>query len=157
MSKPLNNILQWNLRGLRGKTTELQCLISKYYPEVMALQETKLPPNEKFPIFLTKKYIIHQKNRTAYGGGVALMIHEDVSHSLINIATNLEAVAAIIYYHSQNIAICSIYLPPDDPFPENDFKTLTASLPQSFLILGDTNTKHPLWGSPSSDENSSNT
>ena len=151
MDKPLNNILQWNLRGLRGKVTELQCLLSKYHPEVVALQETKLPPNEKFPIWFIKRYFIYQKNRTAHGGGVALMIHKDVSHSLLNIATNLEAVAATIHYNNQNITVCSVYLPTDNPFPENDFKNLIASLPQPFLILGDTNTKHPMWGAPSSD------
>ena len=141
---PLNNILQWNLNGLRGKITQLQCLLTKYNPEVTALQETKMPPDELFPIHFRRKFSIHKKNRTAHGGGVALMINTNIRHTKLNIATNLEAVAATIHYHNQNITVCSMYLPPEEPFPENEFKTFISNLPQPFLILGDTNTKHSL-------------
>ena len=45
-----NNILQWNINGLRGKCTQLQCLLGKYNPNIIALQETKLPPNVTYEI-----------------------------------------------------------------------------------------------------------
>ena len=108
---PLNNILQWNLNGLRGKITQLQCLLTKYNPEVTALQETKMPPNEPFPEHLERKFSIVKKNRTARGGGVALMINKKLSHTKLNIATNMEAVAATIHYHNQTLQSV-VYISP---------------------------------------------
>ena len=140
--------MQWNLKGFRSRLGQLKCLIQEYQPEIIALQETKLPPGH---IYNNRKYHIYRKDRSAHGGGVALMIDKNLSHSLINITSPLEVVAATIHYKNQNITICSLYLPPGIAFPERDFKLLLPKLPKPFLILGDTNSKHPLWGSPDSD------
>ena len=83
------------------------------------------------------------------------MINNKISHSLLQINTNLEIIAATIHYPSQNLTICSVYLPPGCEFPEAEFKALTTLLPQPFLILGDTNSKHRLWGSPTTDQRGS--
>ena len=150
MTSQLQNIVQWNLNGFRSKITQLACLITKHQPEILALQETKLPPGEPYQ---HSTYFLLRKDRNADGGGVALMINKNISYIPITLNTPLEAVAATFHYQNQKITICSLYIPPVPPaqFPVNHLKTLINSLPKPFLILGDVNSKHTYWGSPTSD------
>ena len=150
MTSQLQNIVQWNLNGFRSKITQLACLITKHQPEILALQETKLPPGEPYQ---HSTYFLLRKDRNADGGGVALMIYKNISYIPITLNTPLEAVAATFHYQNQKITICSLYIPPVPPaqFPVNHLKTLINSLPKPFLILGDVNSKHTYWGSPTSD------
>jgi hypothetical protein len=43
--------------------------------------------------------------------------------------------------------VCSLYLPPSIAISGRDLDALVSSLPQPFLLLGDFNAHHPLWGS----------
>ena len=142
-----NNILQWNINGLRGKCTQLQCLLGKYNPNIIALQETKLPPNITYEIKKNKFHNFH-KNGAAHGGGVALYISKNLPTKEVQLQTNLEAVAATVWYQHTKMTACSLYLNPDIPFPINDFIALLDELPSPYLILGDFNCKNSLWGSP---------
>ena len=139
-----NNILQWNINGLRNKITQLQLLFSKYNPDAIALQETKLPANIEYS---PKKYQSYYKNRTAHGGGVAIIVSENIPSTRIELTTPLEAVAVKLFYQEQTLTVCSYYQ-PDQNFPEDDFKNLVAQLPSPHLILGDYNSKSDRWGSP---------
>ena len=138
--------MQWNLNGFRSKLTQLQCLITKHQPEIIALQETKLPPGETYN---NSKYFLLRKDRGAHGGGVALMINKNISYIPVTLNTPIEAVAATFHYQNQKITICSLYIPPVRPleFPTNDLKNLLNNLPKPYLILGDVNSKHVYWGS----------
>ena len=42
--------------------------------------------------------------------------------------------------------MCSLYLPPNNPFPREEILNLMHQLPEPFLILGDVNGRHPMWG-----------
>ena len=61
--------------------------------------------------------------------------------------TPLEAVAASIDFPKRKLTVCSIYIPPNSVFTENQFRDLIRQLPKPFLILGDFNAKHGMWGS----------
>ena len=150
MTSQPQKIMQWNLDGFKSKLSHLTCLITKHQPDILALQETKLPPNKQYQ---HSKYFLLRKDRDENGGGVALMIKTDISYIPITLNTPLEVVAATFHYQNQNITICSIYIPPvtSAQFPVNDIKNLINSLPKPFLILGDVNSKHVYWGSPTSD------
>ena len=136
------------MKGFRTRLGQLKCLLQEYQPEIVALQETRLYGGYTYK---NNKYHIYRKDRNANGGGVALMINKNLSHTPLQITSPLELIAATIHYKDQNITICSLYLPPGIAFPEREFKLILPKLPKPFLILGDTNSKHPLWGSPNSD------
>ena len=62
-------ILQWNIRGLKqNHTSGLQPLISNQNPDIISLQETKLPNND-FKIKNYESYhYVHKKSLIAAGG-----------------------------------------------------------------------------------------
>ena len=140
-----NNILQWNINGLRSKITQLRILLSKYNPDAIALQETKLPIDIEYD---PKNYQPFYENRNGDGGGVALLVNENIPCTRVRLTSPLEAVAVKMFYQEQTITICSLYLPPEGNFPVNDFKNLVNELPSPHLILGDYNSKSYRWGSP---------
>ena len=145
LSNNIKNILQWNINSLKSKITQLQCLMHEYQPSIMALQETKLPPSIAYNI---KKYNAYNKNRNADGGGVSLYINNVLPSAPFQLQSNLEAVAATVWYQNKKITFCSLYLPPGIAFPTENFINLLDELPKPFMILGDFNSKNNCWGSP---------
>ena len=47
---------------------------------------------------------------------------------------------------NKRYTICSLYLPPNDLVQHEVIVDLINQLPQPFLLLGDMNSRHPLWG-----------
>ena len=78
-------------------------------------------------------------------GGVALYVRNDTPQNHIAIQSALQATAVQIHLQ-RKYTICSLYLPPNEVFPSNEFKSLIQQLPYPFLILGDMNGRNPLWG-----------
>ena len=97
MTSQPQKIMQWNLDGFKSKLSHLTCLITKHQPDILALQETKLPPNKQYQ---HSKYFLLRKDRDENGGGVALMIKTDISYIPITLNTPLEVVAATFHYQN---------------------------------------------------------
>ena len=72
------------------------------------------------------------------------MVNQALQHSVVNLDTDLQAVAVRILF-SKFITVCSLYLPPDCNFNVNDLQSLTDQLPSPFLLLGDFNAHNVLW------------
>ena len=47
---------------------------------------------------------------------------------------------------NRKYTICSIYLPPNEPVSYVELVRLLQQLPKPFLLLGDFNSRHPMWG-----------
>ena len=78
-------------------------------------------------------------------GGCILYIRRDIPHVPIMFNTLLQAVAVQIHL-KRRYTLCSLYLPPNDPVAYDDLVELIGHLPQPFLLLGNMNARHPLWG-----------
>ena len=136
--------MQWNCQGLRAKYEELKLLIQDFSPIVIALQETKLDSHTPCP----RNYSCF---RTEYDpvfgchGGSLLYVRQDIPHISLPINTSLQAVAVQVSLKRQ-YSICSLYLPPNNPVTVEDLKDLLQQLPKPFIILGDLNARHPVWG-----------
>ena len=63
---------------------------------------------------------------------------------IIPLNTNLQAVATRLWM-GKWYTVCSIYLPHID-VEKNDILNLLQQLPEPFLLLGDMNDRHHLWG-----------
>ena len=83
-------------------------------------------------------------------GGSLIYVRNDTPHNPIPLQTSLEAVAVQIHLEKR-YTICSVYLSPSMTFCSEDFINLINQLPKPFLILGDLNGRHPLWGDIVSD------
>ncbi|CAF3471748.1 unnamed protein product [Rotaria socialis] len=114
----------------------------------MALQETFLSPGK---IVKLNNYQQLRKDRNGGGGGVSLIIHNSLSFIPVNVQSVFEVVAAKVYINKTFYTICSIYIPPQVNFGEQQLKEVWDQLPKPCLILGDFNSHHPMWGSEHSD------
>ncbi|GFY44161.1 putative RNA-directed DNA polymerase from transposon X-element [Trichonephila inaurata madagascariensis] len=77
--------------------------------------------------------------------GVALLINHATSFSSVLIRTLLQAVAMQISIFS-TVTICNVYLPPNAPLNFRELQELIDQFPSPFILLGDFNAPHLLWG-----------
>ncbi|GFT05542.1 putative RNA-directed DNA polymerase from transposon X-element [Trichonephila clavipes] len=110
-----------------------------------ALQETLLKPSCTSNI---RGYSILQKDcKTGERacGGVALLINHAIPFSLVLIRTSLQTVAVRVPIFSA-VTIFNVYLPSNAPMNFRELQELIDQLPSSFILLGDFNSHHLLWG-----------
>ena len=147
----MTTILQWNCRGLRTGFHELQAILASKRPSIICLQETKLAPNSLCQI---RGYTTHRKDLvsdTVAHGGVLLAIHHSVPTRPVPLRTGLQAVAASVQSSHTRFTVCSVYLPPGIALPVAELRQLVAELPSPFLLLGDLNAHHTVWGCDDTD------
>ena len=140
-----SSIIQWNCQGLRAKWEELKMLIFEISPVCLALQETMLG---NFSCPSPREYTVHHTPYNANigsHGGAALYVRADTPHNYLSLQSTLQAVAVQVHLEKK-YTICSLYLPPNEAFPSDEIKSLIQQLPRPFLILGDMNSRNPLWG-----------
>lgn len=102
-------LLQWNADGYYAHTAELNVLINRIHPSVIALQETKFKPSHKPSI---KNNVLFKEDYTeglsACGGG-ALFTKNSLSPRLIPVQSNHQVVAIQLTISNMNISICNMY------------------------------------------------
>ena len=126
----------------------------------MAIQETKIDSSistsELFPE--SCPYNVYRKDRTLDGGGVMLLIHEDISHMPIKkLENDSESVWVKVFGNKTSHFVASWYRPPSGDLEKLDsqLKSLYSQLemikdihkgnkPPSVPILGDFNFCHCL-------------
>ena len=135
----MTQLVQWNIRGVRGNYEELVLLCNQHNPSVIALQETLIQDDKPFTFSNFSSLRRHTSR------GVALLIKKNILFSEIHLNTTLEAVAARISL-LKPVTVCSIYLSPSIPITIQQLSDLMDQLPKPVLILGDFNSHSPLWG-----------
>ena len=135
-----NSVIQWNCHGLRPNFDELSILIVKHNPLAVCLQETFPKDTDN----ITRKC---QETENRPSGGVSILVNENVPQNIVTLNTNLQAVAIKVTAH-KTITLCSVYLPPRNNFNFNpkDLQDVIDQLPSPFILMGDFNGHHTLWG-----------
>ncbi len=144
-------MISWNVNGVYARYPFIQMLLHDYNPIILCLQETKLPTHRT--LFL-KNFSILRKDFISTGnarGGVLLAVHNTVHFEQIPLTTNLQAVAARVYFDTP-ITICCIYLHQTDDVTSHNLQQLILQLPQPFIITGDFNAHNTIWGSNTTDQ-----
>ena len=102
---PHNSIVQWNCRSLIHKRYKLKDLINVIQPLIICLQEVFYISDMELQALndLFKNYFIYFKNRPRANvanprGGVAILVNKSVPHQVLNLVTNLEAIAVNFTY-----------------------------------------------------------
>lgn len=140
------SVLQWNCRGLLKNLDDVKELLWEHAPLAVCLQETHL--SSKHTDFLPQ-YITYRKDRqntNQPSGGVAIILQRSTTAKEVKLRTELEAVAVRVIWLQRLITICSIYIPPDKRLQKSEFENLMDQLPEPYIIAGDYNAHHPLWG-----------
>ena len=133
------NLVQWNIRGLRSNYEELKLLLNKTSTSVVALQDCKLGEEQ----LSLRGYALLKGNCPA--GEAALLINQRVVHTELTLNSTLHAVAATVTLN-KTFTICSIYLTPGETITKLSLENLIDQLPRPFLLLGDFNAHSPVWG-----------
>ena len=150
-------IVQWNIRGLHANLEQVRLLFKEANANVICLQETKLGENSpslglNYALYRSPPFIGECSQ-----GGTAFVVHKSLNHRPLLIQTPLQA-CAIQIYMKKWITLCSLYLEPkledhlldDTGFPRhldlNDLQSLVDQLPTPYILMGDFNAKHTLWG-----------
>lgn len=133
------SLLQWNLRGFTAHRYDLRHLLSCYTPQVVCLQETLLT-SSPVPIpnytFLSSPHSLHAS---------AMLIHHKTPYLLLTVNTPLPC--TVVKVHLQCwITVINLYLSPSQPLNLPALTTLLSSLSPPFLVVGDFNCRHTLWG-----------
>ena len=155
------NIIQWNCRGIRSNSESLRILMKDSEASIIALQETKLGTNHNFNPGIN--YTFHRSPGIigeVAQGGTSFVVHKSIKHHTINLNTILQS-CAIRVYSNKPITLCSIYLEPllENRLTDNagnrrnlnitDLQSLINQLPTPYILMGDFNAKHTLWGESS--------
>lgn len=143
-------VFQWNCNGIYDKYEEIKLIINQHHPDIICLQEIKTKPSQ---IINIKDYNTYRNNNINPNGqwGVAILIKNTISHILIIINTNLQAVACQVRLHGRQITVCSLYIQPSYNLTANDLNQLCNQLPRPFILMGDFNSHNRLWGSTNED------
>lgn len=141
------SILQWNCNSARARKAELMELIRTHNPDIIALQETKIPPKKRFRI---PQYQIIRKDRptqNSAAGGTLLALKSNLNYSQINLdSCPLEHTAVTVYMQqNEKIHLFNIYNPPLTDLDLDFIATKINPETDKYIIIGDLNAHHPSW------------
>lgn len=141
-------IMQWNCRALIGKWASVKPFLMSQTCDVYCLQETHFLPTDEYDFNLLNytRYDVFGNDERRQGG-VCIYVSNKIPHRLINLNTNLQAVACSIRMGSSTMHICSLYLPPTEDIQYEELESLVKQLPEPMIICTDANSRHMLWGS----------
>ena len=147
-------LIQWNLNGVNSHYGELKTLITKYRPEIIALQETHLRPSHSYNLKNYKVYRHDFLGGDRACGGVAILIKNTITSTQINLTSgNLQVIAVSISNASpyfKNLTICNIYIPPHQNISVDELEQIFNQLPFPYVVVGDFNAHSHSWGSNTS-------
>ena len=109
----MNNIIQWNCRGLKVNFIEITLLVEAFLPIAFCLQETHLKKRDNinlkiYSVYSTYMYVDEDERAV---GGSTIVVQDNILHSYVNLNTDLQAVAVRITI-GKTITLCSVYIPP---------------------------------------------
>jgi len=145
------NIVSWNLNSALSKLPFLQLMCGELSPKIVCLQETKLLPNKS--LFLKNFRTFRQDNLSALNasGGVLIAVHNSFHAEIVPLHTHFQAIAVRIH-SSSPVTICCIYLHHLDAVTSMLLEELVNQLPKPYILTGDFNAHHFLWGSNKTDQ-----
>ena len=140
-----NHILQWNCRSVKANYEELNLLINEKKPVAVSLQETFLKDSDNFTLKYHSCYYKHCSDGDRASGGVAVIVNNNVPHHAVKLDSALQAVAVSISLN-KTFTLCSVYLPLSSTIDIKKLDHLIGQLPKPFIVMGDFNSHHTLWG-----------
>lgn len=135
--------ISFNIRGLRGNLEELNHVLQEEKIDIALVVETLLKPYHRIR---TPGFRIHREDRVTKGGGVAILVREDISHERINVpTTECELVAIRLTFKGRPITFIALYNPPKTDLDIPVLEYLLNNNERT-IVAGDFNCRHSQWG-----------
>lgn len=142
-------ILHWNAQGMSNQATiaQLDYVLNKEKVDIALINETFLKKQHKVHINNYKVYRNDREDRP--GGGVAIIIHLSIAHTLLPLykTMNIESASIEVTINNRKIVITTAYSPRYYSSFMRDIKIITPRN-REFLVFGDFNAKHSSWNCP---------
>lgn len=143
--------IQWNMNGLYNNLAELEILVREHSPMTIAIQESHLRSIGDSDRPLGGRYKWYHKIGNTRFQSIALAIRTDLPHEQIALETELLAVAVKVKGPRKYTAL-SLYIPCSGTQNlEEKFIDLVNQLDPPYIVMGDFNAHHQLWGSSRND------
>ena len=138
----------WNANGILNRKSELAHFLRSEDIDIALISETHLNTRLNAEIWGYKLYTCHHPSGSTHGGS-AIYIKQQLQHnegpSFCTPAMQCTVVS--IRLNGGDVNIAAIYSPPWHNIKEPEYATLFAHLGHRWILGGDFNAKHPLWGS----------
>ena len=114
--------MHWNSNSINKASQlieELEQFIHTNSIDIISINETKLNSSDQISI---KNYNIIRKDRNSHGGGVAIIIHEELNYEQIDTFEefDLELITIKVSINKLNYTFITLYLPPQAQLPNNE-------------------------------------
>lgn len=141
-------IATWNANGLTHHHQEVEAFIKTNQIDILLISEAHFTDRTYFKI----AGYVTCKTKHPYGsarGGTAVIIRQNIKHYKLDKFDRDFMQATTIKVEDWNgpITISAAYCPPNYRVSKTGFEEYFKSLGPRFIVGGDYNTKHPLWGS----------
>ncbi|XP_050498825.1 probable RNA-directed DNA polymerase from transposon BS isoform X1 [Diabrotica virgifera virgifera] len=145
-------ISQWNSRSAISNKGSLMHYLNNKSIDILLISETWFKKDISYHF---KNYNLVRKDRNDGFGGVAILIHNSITFSELNLNSNfnteIEVCGVTIKYKTKDLNILSIYRPPKSKSSINDWTNIFSQVNNSAIIGGDFNAHHTIWGSSYND------
>ena len=149
--KTVNNLKvgHWNSNSIKNKNFLFNKFMNENNFDIFCLNETKLSVKTQIEF---ENYNIIRKDRNSRGGGVAVLIKNNLQFTHTNIFDkfNLELIHIKVTLAKCDVNVISIYSPPNDPNQTNqsvlssDFFNEIKQL-KNVMLIGDLNCQSTNW------------
>jgi len=141
-------IAEWNANGLPSHKNEIETFLYTSHIDILLISETHFTSRTYFRINGYDLIAANHPDNRAHAGAAVLVKSSIRYETLPEICEpHLQAAGIKIKCNNINIAIYSIYCPPRHSITCTEYEDFFKNLGSRFLVVGDFNAKHPLWGS----------
>lgn len=124
-------------------------MINKYDPSLIAISETWLKPGSFFKV---PRYLCFRDDKADGYGGSAILVRNSVNSHLVNIPSHsISDDFSIVAVRLNNLTLISLYIPRPSINILRKILHILSLIQGPFIIMGDFNVHHPVWGCQASD------
>lgn len=106
-------IVNINARSVVNKSTELEAFIIEHRPDIVTITETWLSPDVPSSDIFPPGYTVMRKDRSSRGGGVAILIRENIYVTPMPEIVDAEALWCKIMIDKSPLFLGTMYRPPN--------------------------------------------
>lgn len=143
------SIFQWNANGLRTKSGDFRQFVAQFCFPILAISEARVDSS-----FRLANYVLYKSTRPGGPSRCLLGIRKDLVSTLLFSSTSdvPEYVACQVRVGRMTLTVVSIYIEPQISMTSAEFNSFFKRLTAPYVMCGDFNAHHTLWGSSHCDQ-----
>lgn len=132
-----------NARSVVNKVEDIEAMVLEHEPDIILITETWLHKNILDSEIAPKSYVLVRRDRDSRGGGVALLVRDNIDFITLPVPADIEAVWIKVAFKNRAIHIGGIYRPPNSPLHVlstlRQFMESNVECDDNIILLGDFN------------------